>query len=99
MGKLYITEHTHSKNYRGELYQVVEMPPVVTQVLAVGTSSITCAVFNDKTRIVAVHTDSICSVEFGTAPTATVNSRRMAANTTEYFMVNGSSKIATITNT
>lgn len=75
------------------------MPPLTTQTVAIGGSSTQSSAFDAKTKMVAVHTDAICSVEFGSNPTATASSRRMAANTTEYFEVTGAHKIAVITNT
>jgi orotate phosphoribosyltransferase len=48
---------------------------------------------------VRVHTDAICSIAYGANPTATINSFRMNANTTEYFGVNPGDKIAVISNT
>jgi hypothetical protein len=50
--------------------------------------------------MVRIHTDAICSISFGTAPTATATNRRLAANQTEYFGVplGGSYKVAVISN-
>jgi hypothetical protein len=45
------------------------------------------AVFASTTRIVRLHTDSICSILFGIAPVATTANARMAANQTEFFGV------------
>ncbi len=99
MAKVYITEHTRPTVYQGGLMPVVHMPPLATQNVAIGGSSTVSAAFNAKTVIVAVHTDAICSLDFGPSPTATANSRRMAANTTEYFQVEAADKVAIITNT
>jgi hypothetical protein len=46
-----------------------------------------------------VHTDAICSISFGSNPTATATKARMAAGQTEYYAVNASDKVAVITNT
>lgn len=99
MAKVYITEHTRPTIYQGGLLPVAYMPPLATQTVAIGGSSVQSAAFNAKTVMVAVHTDAICSVEFGSNPTATANSRRLAANTTEYFEVTPAQKVAVITNT
>jgi hypothetical protein len=99
MAKVYITEHTSPSMYQGGLLPVVRMPPLATQTVAIGGSSTQSNAFNAKTRMIAVHTDAICSVEFGSNPTATANSKRMAANTTEYFEVGAAEKVAVITNT
>lgn len=99
MAKVYITEHLYPGVSLGNLLPVVQMPPVASQTVAIGGSSVQSAAFNDSTKMICVHTDAICSVEFGASPTATTNSRRLAANSTEYFQVTYGQKIAVITNT
>jgi hypothetical protein len=99
MAKVYITEHLKPSTYYSGLLPMVAMPPITTQTVAIGGSSTQSAAFNTDARVIAVHTDAICSIEFGTNPTATANSRRMAANTTEYFEVLPGNKVAVITNT
>lgn len=99
MAKVYITEHTRPTLYAGSLLPVATMPPLATQTVAIGASSAQSSAFNSKTKMVAVHTDAICSIEFGPNPTATANSKRLAANTTEYFEVAPGDKVAVITNT
>lgn len=53
------------------------------------------------TRVVRLHTDAICSILFGTAPTATTANARMAANQTEFFGVQPGAnlKVSVIVNT
>lgn len=99
MAKVFITEHVRPTMYAGNLLPVASMPPVATQVVAIGGSSAQSAAFNAKTKMVCLHADAICSVEFGDSPTATANSRRLAANSTEYFEVFPGQKVAVITNT
>ncbi len=99
MAKVYITEHTKPSVFQGGLLPVAKMAPLTTQTVAIGGASTQSSAFNAKTFMVAVHTDAICSIEFGSNPTATSNSRRMAANTTEYFEVTPGDKVAVITNT
>lgn len=99
MAKVYITEHTVPSLSYGNTLPVAYMPPLATQTVAIGGSTTQSSAFNAKTVMVAVHTDAICSIEFGSNPTATANSRRMAANTTEYFEVSPGHKVAVITNT
>lgn len=99
MAKIYVTEHTSPRIVQGGLLPVVTMPPLATQTVAIGGTSAQSSAFNSKTRMVAVHTDAICSIEFGENPTATSNSKRMAAGATEYFEVIAGHKIAVITNT
>lgn len=57
------------------------------------------AAFAADTKFVRVHTDAICSIKFGANPTATTNSKRMAAGTTEFFGVRGGQKVSAISNT
>lgn len=99
MAKIYITEHTDPSVYSGNLKPVVLMPPITTQTLTSSGSSAQSAAFNAKTKMIQVHTDGICSLEFGSNPTATTNSFRLAANTTVYFEVIPGQKVAYITNT
>ena len=105
MAFIYITEHTHLPINQGNNTPAPEMPPLVTQKVANDGATVQSAVFNAKTRVVGVHSDSICSIEFGTNPTATTSSRRLAANSTEYFSipshptVNGAMRLAVILNT
>ncbi|MBP9714802.1 MAG: hypothetical protein KBD60_14140, partial [Sterolibacterium sp.] len=73
---------------------ITEQTPVV-----IGGGSLQSAAFNGATRVVRLHTDAICSVAFGANPTATANTKRMAANSTEYFGVEPGHKVAVITNT
>jgi hypothetical protein len=103
MAKLYVTEYSDiAQTVRGsapvgqENADVVEQTPVV-----IGGGSLASAAFAATTTYVRLHADAICSVAFGTGPTATANSRRMGADTTEYFGVpKGSSyKVAVISNT
>lgn len=99
MAKVYITEHKEPRFSCGALLPVLEHPPLASQVVAIGGSSVQSSAFNAETKIICVHTDAICSVEFGASPTATANSRRLAANSTEFFDVSQGHKIAVITNT
>lgn len=99
MAFIYITEHTHSRIVQGQLVPVVSMPPLATQRVANAGATTQSSAFNAKTVLVAVHSDSICSVEFGLNPTATTSSRRLAANSTEYFQVEPGHRVAAILNT
>ena len=81
--------------------QAAQQPVVAEQTVTIGGSSTASAAFNAATTLVRLHTDSICSIEFGTAPTATTATARMVAGQTEYFGVPqaGALKVAVITNT
>ncbi len=103
MAKIYIMEHTAPSIVQGGLLPVLRMPPLATQTVSIGTASAASSAFTAKTKMVAIHTDAICSIEFSATPgastAATTSSKRMAANTTEYFEVAPADKVSVITNT
>lgn len=102
MAVLYITEYAEMQiGPAGRSGQMPMDPPLAEQTVAIGGSSTASAAFNAATRFVRLHTDAICSIEFGTAPTATATTGRMAANQTEYRGVplGQSFKVAVISNT
>ena len=71
---------------------------VAEQTVAIGGVTASSAAFNANTLFIRVHTDVICSIDIGAAPTATTSTARMAANQTEYFSVKPGHKIAVIAN-
>lgn len=97
MATLYVSEFGDLAIGRA---QAMTLPPLRTQTVAIsGTSAATALAFTENTRMVRVHTDVICSLAVGTAPTATTSDLRLAADQTEYFGVKPGEKIAVITNT
>jgi hypothetical protein len=104
MATLYVTEFSRIERQDGlpgAIVQIAQQPPVAEQTVSISGTSAQSSAFNANTRFVRLHTDAICSVEFGTNPTATTAKARLAANQTEYFAVNpgGSVIVAVITNT
>lgn len=100
MAKLYVTEFEQMPQLVGGRLAVAVAPPAVDQTpVAIGGASVQSAAFGVRAKFVRLHTDAICSVAFGSNPTATANSFRMAANQTEYFGVTVADKVAVITNT
>ena len=94
MAKVYITE------YASIDLNVTREPPLAEQTVAIGVGSVQSSnAFHASTRAIRVHTDAICSVAINNDPTATANTRRLAANSTEYFGAAGGQRIAVITNT
>lgn len=78
------------------------VPPIAEQTVAIGGASVACTnAFNDNTMFVRIETDAICSIAWGTNPTATTGNMRLAANQIEYFAVPPGQryKVAVITNT
>lgn len=87
MAVLYITEYAElGIGPAGRVGQMPMEPPLAEQTLAIG-AVVSSAAFNTKTRFVRLHCDAICSIEFGTTPTATTTTARMPANQTEYHAV------------
>ena len=76
-----------------------QMPPVAEQKLTISGSTGASSAFAATTRFVRIHTDVICHVAVGGAPTAAVTNMRLSADQTEYLAVNGGQKIAVISGT
>lgn len=103
MGKLYITEYAQlGPDSLGRTNMSPQEPPIASQVITY-TTSVQSAAFNAATRLVRVHTDSICSLVFGTDPTATTADQRLVAGQTQFHSVrpdtNTGMKLAAIANT
>jgi hypothetical protein len=99
MSTLYIAEVIAlGLDAHGQTVLAPMMPPVAEQTVVIGSGSVASAAFGGTTRFVRIHTDAICSIAFGSAPTATSTNARMNANTTEYFGVSPGLKVAVITN-
>lgn len=99
MGKLYVSEFGELAIGRA---QAMALPPLRTQIVDYsGTSAKTTQAFGENTRMIRVHTDSICSIAVGPQATitATTTDQRMAADQTEYYGVSPGQGIAGITNT
>ena len=100
MATVYISEYAGQPIDRnGQLLPAGEEPALAYQTVAIGGVSAQSSAFNSKTKFVRIHTDAICSIKFGTSPTAVATETRLAANTTEFFGVQLGQKVAVITNT
>ena len=100
MAKLYIAEFSNpGLTSYGAALPMVKAPPLVEQTIAISGASAQSAAFAGTTDIIRVHSDAICSVLVGPNPTATTSTMRLAADQTEYFVVNPGDKIAVIANT
>lgn len=93
MATLYIAEYAESD------VNCAKEPSLAENTLAIAGSSALSAAFGPYTRLVRIHSDAICSIAFGFAPTATTAKKRLAAGQTEYFAVESGFKIAVISNT
>jgi hypothetical protein len=106
MGVLYIEEYSGlgdmnvaTSPFRRANGEIAQQPSLRSQTVTYSTSTASVA-FGAGTYLVRLHTDSICSYQFGlTSPTATTSTPRMAANQTEYFAVQPGMFVAAITNT
>jgi hypothetical protein len=96
---VYITEYARVAIDGRGVIQAGEEPSLAEQTVAIGVGSAQSSALNAKTRFVRVHADAICSIKFGSNPTAVATEKRMAANSTEFFGIGETSlKIAVITN-
>jgi hypothetical protein len=96
MAKLYVTEFG---GIAAGPTPVGVTPPIIEQTpVAIGAEAKSAA-FDYATVLVRLHADAICSIAFGTSPTASTSTMRMAANQTEYFAVKGGQKVSVISNT
>lgn len=100
MAVLYITEYALMGAAPNASPQMPMEPALASQTVAVGGASAQSAFLNIATRFVRLHSDVVCSVALGPAPTATATAARMAANQTEYRAVpeGGSCRVAVIAN-
>lgn len=100
MAKLYVTECRRLPLTVRGLAQIEDVAGSFDQTpVAIGGSSAQSAAFGLDTVYVCLHADAICSVAYGSNPTATANNRRLPADTTIYLGVNPGDKIAVISNT
>lgn len=67
--------------------------------LAIGAGSVQSAAFGNSTLAIEIATDAICSIAYGSNPTASANTMRLAAGERRLYAVRPGNKIAVITNT
>lgn len=91
MATIYITEYASMGSAPFGPSQTPLEPPIAAYSFAITSASATPsapnAIFNNKTNLIRIHTDGICSVAIGVSPTAVVTANRMAANQTEFRSV------------
>lgn len=86
--------HDLARDSKGNILPAGMEPAMVDQQLAIG-AEVKSAAF--KGNFVRIHVDAACRILFGAAPTASSTSKRMAANTTEFFGVRPGDKVSVIT--
>jgi hypothetical protein len=99
-GFLYLTEFDSLLNDAASGTPLPRCPSQVDQVIPYGGVSAVSAPFGPHTRLVRIHTDSICAVKIGgTKPVAVAKpgTARMTAGQTEYFAVKPGDAAAVIT--
>ncbi len=101
MAKLYITEFSdfaRLQNAGAQPWGALQSMIGDQTPISFSTSTQSVA-FNAATRFIRVHTDAICSIAYGSNPTATTGNMRLAAGQTEYFAVKGGDMLAVVSNT
>lgn len=89
MAKLYITEYAKMANVGTQYAECGEEPAIAQQVIEISSVSVQSATFNAKTQFVRLVSDVDMAVEFGSSPTATTSSKRVAKDSAEFFGVKG----------
>lgn len=98
MSNLYISEYAGLVSGVPGGVQAAQEPSIATQKVSFTTATQSSA-FNTATRFIRVHSDAVCSISFGTNPTATTSHLRLVAGQTEYFGVVGGHKVSAVDNT
>jgi mRNA degradation ribonuclease J1/J2 len=98
MATLYITEYERVPIAAGGSIAMGAEPAQASQTVAIGGGTTQSAAFGLTTQYIRAHADAVCSIAFGTNPTATAVLTRLAANQTEYFAVRAGDKVAVISN-
>jgi mRNA degradation ribonuclease J1/J2 len=98
MATLYVTEYERIPVGAGGSIPMGAEPAQAAQTVAIGGVTAQSNAFAATTQYIRVHADAICSLAFGTNPTATAVLTRLAANQTEYFSVRPGDKVAVISN-
>lgn len=97
---LYLTEYRKvASGDHGHAIQAGEEPPLAEDKLDIGPTSVKSNQFHKETRLIMVHTDSICHVAIGQEPTASTENRRLPADTTIFYGLKELSKLAVIEGT
>jgi hypothetical protein len=96
MATLYITEYERIPVGAGGSIAMGAEPAQAYQTVAIGAGTTQSAAFGPTTQYIRAHCDAVCSVAFGTNPTATAVLTRLAANQTEYFSVQPGHRVAVI---
>ena len=97
---LYISEYNrvfHVDSGNRPLLMARE-PAITDQTVTIGAGSLQSNAFNANTNFVRIEADAVCSILFGSNPTAAATNKRISAGVPEYFGVIPGQKVAVITN-
>jgi hypothetical protein len=100
--KLYVTEFEAPQNAMGGMFPPLAFfsdDAILQAPIDYSGGHAESAAFGTNTRLVRVHTDSICCVIIAKAPVATTSHQRMTAGQTEYFLVKPGDKISAVITT
>jgi len=96
MADIFISEYQRlARDIDGNVIAAGKEPAIAEQTVAIGTETDSAA-FNELTTLVRIHAEAACCLLFGTAPTAAITKKRMAAGATEYFGVLAGHKVSVI---
>jgi hypothetical protein len=95
MAQLWITEY-EDMAIAGGFVPAGQEPAVTTQNVTFTTATQSAA-FKNSTRFIRVVASAACHLAFGTNPTATTDTTRLAAGAAEYFGVKGGHKVSAVT--
>lgn len=100
MATIYVTEFAELPLDKfGAVIPSPKYPAVAKQSMSITGASTTLAnAFASTTHFVLIHTDSVCSIDIGLAPTAVTSGDRMPANETRFAGVRPGDNLAVITN-
>jgi hypothetical protein len=95
MAVLYISEYTEGSQSAPTLGNE---PAITQQTVAITAGSVQSTAFGRNTTVVRLHVENVTGacIRFGTNPTATTSTARLAPNQTEYFKVLPGDKVAVI---
>ena len=97
MATLTVVEGSEALRVKEGYLQVMKMPPVTVQSLAIGSLNVSNA-FTSTTTIIRVFADVACNIAIGDNPDAESSTEAfpLTVGQTEYFGVNPGAKIAVI---
>lgn len=99
MATVYITEVSKiAASSGGQDVLAPVMPPAAEQTVAITGGSVQSDPFHAGTSYIQLSTDAICSIAFGSDPTATTSKQRLAANETRFYGVTPGQRVAVIAN-